>query len=322
MNAKKDPVIIIGMHRSGTSLISRLLQELGLFVGWDNTNESEAKFFLARNEKLFQVSGGSWDNPKPIDVLVQNEELRAQAIRILTRDLQSWRMINYLGPQRYFEYSNVFNLDVPWGWKDPRNTFLLPLWLDIFPNAKIVHIYRNGVDVAQSLGVREQKRIANELSRHPELDETVRDQWQQLKQSGGSLYLFRKLQNRVAKMHPLERYEHIKVRPCISVEKGFELWSTYMERVYRILRGLSNPVYELKYEEFLAHPFQFLDSLQQFCELNAGTERIQMVSTSVNAGRRYAFTNNGNLVKFYEDIRSNYWMERLGYNQELLDVPV
>jgi hypothetical protein len=46
------------------------------------------------------------------------------------------------------------SLNFPWGWKDPRSTFTLPLWLCLFPNAKIINIKRHGVDVAQSLRVR------------------------------------------------------------------------------------------------------------------------------------------------------------------------
>ena len=42
----------------------------------------------------------------------------------------------------------------PWGWKDPRNTFTLDRWMDLFPKARIVHVIRNGMDVALSLNMR------------------------------------------------------------------------------------------------------------------------------------------------------------------------
>jgi hypothetical protein len=38
-----------------------------------------------------------------------------------------------------------------WGWKDPRNTLTLPLWLKLFPNARVVHVIRNGINAALSL---------------------------------------------------------------------------------------------------------------------------------------------------------------------------
>ena len=48
--------------------------------------------------------------------------------------------------------------DGAWGWKDPRNTCTLPLWIRVFPNARVINVYRDGVDVAASLVVRERKR--------------------------------------------------------------------------------------------------------------------------------------------------------------------
>ncbi|MCS5697200.1 sulfotransferase [Desulfofundulus thermocisternus] len=32
-NKVRPPIIIIGMHRSGTNMLTRMLEELGLFVG-------------------------------------------------------------------------------------------------------------------------------------------------------------------------------------------------------------------------------------------------------------------------------------------------
>ena len=45
------------------------------------------------------------------------------------------------------------------GWKDPRNTFTLDLWLKLFPNAKIINIMRHPLDVSQSLLVRQNKLL-------------------------------------------------------------------------------------------------------------------------------------------------------------------
>ena len=49
-----------------------------------------------------------------------------------------------------------------WGWKDPRTSLLLPLWGKIFPNAQVVHIYRNGHYVALSLLKRDMRLEKNE----------------------------------------------------------------------------------------------------------------------------------------------------------------
>ena len=32
----------------------------------------------------------------------------------------------------------VRDIPFPWGWKDPRNSITLPLWLRLYPEAKII----------------------------------------------------------------------------------------------------------------------------------------------------------------------------------------
>lgn len=40
-----QPIIILGMHRSGTTMITQLLENLGLFVGTEKEVNHEALFF-------------------------------------------------------------------------------------------------------------------------------------------------------------------------------------------------------------------------------------------------------------------------------------
>ena len=41
----RPPIVIIGMHRSGTSIVTRMLEQLGLFVGKKKDMNHEALFF-------------------------------------------------------------------------------------------------------------------------------------------------------------------------------------------------------------------------------------------------------------------------------------
>jgi len=41
----RPPIVIIGMHRSGTSIVTRMLGQLGLFVGKKKDMNHEALFF-------------------------------------------------------------------------------------------------------------------------------------------------------------------------------------------------------------------------------------------------------------------------------------
>ena len=60
----KDPIIITGMHRSGTKLLSELLETNNVFMGKYKESNNESKFFLRINRWLLTTIGSSWDNPE------------------------------------------------------------------------------------------------------------------------------------------------------------------------------------------------------------------------------------------------------------------
>ena len=131
------PVILIGMHRSGTSLICRVLEELGLFVGNKLERNREAWFFLHSNEWIFRQGGAAWDNPEVLAHVLDNPDLRELVSGRMRDILHSPHAISYLGLRRYLRCCNIPSINFPWGWKEPRNTFTLPLWQEIFPQVKI-----------------------------------------------------------------------------------------------------------------------------------------------------------------------------------------
>ena len=55
-----SPVIIIGMHRSGTSMLTRQLHALGIHMGKDLTINAEARCFQELNRGLLAAGGGSF----------------------------------------------------------------------------------------------------------------------------------------------------------------------------------------------------------------------------------------------------------------------
>ena len=145
-----SPVIVLGMHRSGTSLLAQLLRDGGVFMGQRRNSHEEALFFLRQNERLFRLAHAAWDQPAAVTYLWQNDALRAAAAAALQREMQSWRAWSFWGWRRRGEAT--------WGWKDPRTVFTLPLWLDMFPEARVVRLCRHPLDVAHSLQKREQNR--------------------------------------------------------------------------------------------------------------------------------------------------------------------
>jgi len=133
------PFILIGMHRSGTSFLSELLNVSGIFMGNDLTKDKESRFFQHINTQLLQQNNFTWINPG------------APAVTDGIQFSRTGMLLHYLRarshPLRFLKLITGSS----WGWKDPRNTFTLNYWLNIFPNAKVIHIYRNGMDAALSL---------------------------------------------------------------------------------------------------------------------------------------------------------------------------
>lgn len=256
LNPVQPPVIILGMHRSGTSMVTRLVEGLGLFVGRRKDKNHEATFFQGINQWLLAQCGGSWDNPASVRYLLENPEVRSQTIRYLAHSLlESPRLISFLGLKKYLRYRSAYSLNIPWGWKDPRNTFTLPIWLDLFPNAKLVYIQRNGGDVAASLQRRGRM-----------------DRWRHGVYRG--LGLFHWIAPR--------RAVFVQSPRCDTLEGGFSLWQEYVGQAAANLSPLRERTLALHYEDILSDPFSSTVALARFCELEVPAARIRAVAAMVN----------------------------------------
>ena len=142
---RKQPFIIIGMHRSGTSLVAKVLEKAGIFMGVIKDHNFEAMHFLSLNQQSLWAASSSWIDPevpeKQFYRTIPAHELYREHFRLNT-------LLQKLG--------NTLR-NPSWGWKDPRNTFTLDMWLELFPNAKVIHVYRKGEEVAASLKKRNDK---------------------------------------------------------------------------------------------------------------------------------------------------------------------
>jgi hypothetical protein len=281
-----DPIIIIGMHRSGTSMITHLLESLGLFIGVNKDNNDEADYFQRMNEWTLKQAAGAWDSPEKIDELLANKEVLDLVLDYWQFSLHSPRQVFFLGWQRYLQGQRLAAMTTPWGWKDPRNTYTLPLWLTIFPNAKVIHIYRNGIDVAQSLRVRWYKDL-----------ETVQKRYQRQK------FMFAAI--------PKLRTFPLSVR-CSDLEQGFKLWESYLERAQTHVKALGERALEIRYEEFVLNPLGQLRTLAAFCELPVEEATLEQITSEVKNSRGQAYKKNPELLAFSKAV--NKRLERHGYN--------
>ena len=142
--ALTQPACILGMHRSGTSLVARALNVLGIDLGPPETMLEanrlnplgfwEHRDILAVNDELLAALRGTWDHPPLMPPDWHNasnlDGLRDRAVAILTRD--------FVGAPR-------------WGWKDPRSCLTWPFWRSLVPDARVVLCIRHPVAVARSL---------------------------------------------------------------------------------------------------------------------------------------------------------------------------
>ena len=280
----RPPVIILGMHRSGTSMVSELLDGLGLFVGKQLQDDHESTYFLGLNEQLFARVGAAWDRPLPVlDFLACDEAVR-MTVDALTLDLSGRRVRPFLGQR-----TTLDRFDRPWGWKDPRTIVTLPVWLRLFPDARLVYLIRNGVDVAKSLSVREQSLLTTRSERFAA-----------------------RLAKRSVRS-ALDRAGYKGSPRCLTLQGGFDLWAEYVATAERHLDGVANPVHRVRYEDVLREPTRHLPELARFCGLADASDRIDTAAGQVDGSRAMAFATNAATAAFYQQVRADPWMVRYGY---------
>jgi O-antigen biosynthesis protein len=135
-------VCIAGAHRSGTSMLTMLLHTCGLYLGPENAlmpaqaDNPEGFWehlgFVALNDELLNELGGAWDLPPKADQNFTDPHL--DPLRMKARLLIEG-----------FDSASV------WGWKDPRNSLMLPFWQDLLPRLKTLIVVRNPLEVANSM---------------------------------------------------------------------------------------------------------------------------------------------------------------------------
>ncbi|MCP4902533.1 MAG: sulfotransferase [bacterium] len=158
-NQTMSPIVVIGAHRSGTSLVASLLARAGVFMGADQHRvHSESEWFLGHDKWVFHIAHARWDVPLPVRWLLEDDTLNTAVEEGLRQRVQAFSRRAFLGWRGFISQRSLWNMNRPWGFKDPRATFTLPMWLRLFPGTRVVHVVRNGIDVAESLLTRERRR--------------------------------------------------------------------------------------------------------------------------------------------------------------------
>lgn len=281
------------MHRSGTSLIARLLDDLGLFQGASLQDDHESTYFLEVNDLLLKRIGATWDHPNPMREFLQQPAALELTLQCVRADLRSKAVSGYLGLKQYLTCGSLEKLDRAWGWKDPRSVFTLPLWLRLFPGAKLLYIVRNGVDVASSLRVREQRELARRIEELP---------GKAKQRAGHSL---------------LERAGFKGSARCLSLAGAFSLWEEYVTQAEAALAATANEGLVIRYERFLSDPRDATHGLARvarFCGMDADAAKVEQALAQIKPERAKAFLSDPELSAFYQTVKETPWMKRYGYD--------
>lgn len=278
----QQPVIILGMHRSGTTMITKLLENLGLFVGAEKEMNNEALFFWNINNWIFDLHTATPE--KPYNLRYKNPACEKVIIESLEFFIQSSKRKQYLG-NFASNYHSIKDVDFPFGWKDPKNTFTIHFWKQIFPNPKIIHIYRNPID-----------SVSSYIERDLELKNKFDWNWKK----------------KLKRDFLISKNFHQNFR-LYNLEEGFNLWEEYVSHALE-LKHQFNEYIEIKYEDFLASPSEKTRQLIAFCGLSADENKIQKAIDTVNPERAYAFLSNTKYLEFYQQIKTKPIMQQLGYD--------
>ncbi len=136
-------VCISGMHRSGTSMVTRMLNLMGMHLGkeedlmiaaednpegfWENNR------FVEINDAILFAFGGAFDSVPPFPADWPTAPALQHQREKATNLLQTFK-----GKER-------------WGWKDPRNSLTLQFWQQFLPDIKVLVCLRHPLEVARSL---------------------------------------------------------------------------------------------------------------------------------------------------------------------------
>lgn len=134
-------LIVVGFHRSGTSLLTQLLHEAGLFVG---------------DELLGAMPSNPYGHFEDTEVLDIHRE-------IMSANGATWQVD---GPQEFYIHSGQWGRmqglvtrrqthHVNWGFKEPRVCLFLGAWKYLLPDAKFVVVYRDPAECVRSLESRQ-----------------------------------------------------------------------------------------------------------------------------------------------------------------------
>jgi len=241
-------VIVLGMHRSGTSMISGVLEKLGVDMVKRGLSKNvgnplgyfEDEGFYNLNERILKIAGGSWYDVPDKDEL---EFIREKDSKI---DLSVTNLIK----NRESEL---------WGFKDPRTCITIDFYLPHLKNPYFIVTHRNKEDIVKSFKKRDgtnefgdeelvdtyRERIDSFFKEHPNLNRLDIDFEKAIdepKKTVKRIAKFLKIKKNKDAINFIKKPEEIKK---LREEMMIDLTAKYEERgAYHWQDYESNPFYK------------------------------------------------------------------------------
>ncbi len=138
MKKNSKEVVVLGMHRSGTSMVAGILHKLGVHMGDEMlgknksnpTGHFEDVEFFTLSERILKAAGGKWQNPPQKEKILKAGKKFSEEIKHII-EKKSKRKI--------------------WGWKDPRTCLTIDLFYPFLKNPYFVVVRREIEGIARSL---------------------------------------------------------------------------------------------------------------------------------------------------------------------------
>ena len=282
MESKHSPIIIAGMHRSGTSMVTRLLDACGLIIGNKLDSNHESIFFQRINIWMMSLLGSSWDNPKSFNEI--DSQIKNDIVKQLDNLLNSRTNSLYFGWTSFLRKGSFNEISSAWGWKDPRNTFTIPLWEEVFPALKVIYIIRHPLDVASSLYIRQQKEIQRDINRE-------------------------KTYSSIAKA--ILSINHTNYNSSLLINNYDDCFKI-IERYYDEILKQSQPnSITVKFEDILSEPKKEIKNILNFCEIKLSEEQLLKIINSIDDTRMYAYRKNNALLEYTDKYKN--LISKMGY---------
>lgn len=129
------PIGVLGMHRSGTSSLTGLMEDAGVWMGeilrenpHNLKGNRERRAIMVLHNSVLEDNGAKWNQPP--EGYCHWGEQRKDALR---------------------DIIDGYPKDRVWGFKDPRTVFTIDAWLELVPEMRYIGTFRHPVSVAQSL---------------------------------------------------------------------------------------------------------------------------------------------------------------------------